>query len=62
MSCNLLVSINEQDIPADRDSVDWPESHVVETRWYETPSDPSNPEGPSTSTVHTDDNTSIFNR
>nr|XP_033188278.1 uncharacterized protein LOC117155900 [Bombus vancouverensis nearcticus] len=54
------VSINEQDIPADRDSVDWPENHVVETRWYETPSDPSNPEGPSTSTVHTDDNTSEY--
>ncbi|XP_048261346.1 uncharacterized protein LOC100645074 [Bombus terrestris] len=54
------MSINEQDIPADRDSVDWSESHVVETRWYETPSDPSNPEGPSTSTVHTDDNTSEY--
>ena len=33
----------------------------METRWYETASDPSNPEGPSTSTANTNDDTSTCN-
>ncbi|KAK9297507.1 hypothetical protein QLX08_008818 [Tetragonisca angustula] len=52
------VSINEQNAPESRGSVVWSENRVMETRWYETASDPSNPEGPSTSTANTNDDTS----
>ncbi|KOX75031.1 hypothetical protein WN51_12716 [Melipona quadrifasciata] len=51
------VSINEQNVPGGRGSVDWPENRVIETRWYETASDLSNPEEPSTSTANTNDDT-----
>ncbi|KOC61888.1 hypothetical protein WH47_05421, partial [Habropoda laboriosa] len=55
---------NEQTIPEDEDSVDWFDSHVVTTRWYETHSEPTNhftgldSEGPSTSA--TNGNTSEY--
>ncbi|KAK1135199.1 hypothetical protein K0M31_007971 [Melipona bicolor] len=52
------VSINEQNVPGGKGSVDWPENRVIETRWYETASDLSNPEEPSTSTANTNDDTS----
>ncbi|XP_043515143.1 uncharacterized protein LOC122531364 [Frieseomelitta varia] len=54
----MEVSINEQNASEGRGSVDWSENRVMETRWYETASDPSNPEGPSTSTANTNDDTS----
>ncbi|CAL7943885.1 unnamed protein product [Xylocopa violacea] len=52
-----VSTINEQTVPEDGDSVDWPEGHAVKTGWHEPHTDPSNrstrpdSEGPSTSTT-----------
>ncbi|CAK9829908.1 hypothetical protein ANTRET_LOCUS7178 [Anthophora retusa] len=54
---------HEQSIPEVEDSVDWLDSHVSTTVWYETHSEPTNhfmgldSEGPSTSARTTDSNT-----